>query len=84
MREDRAFPDREARRRTRQLSELADLASQTIGIPRRQALRLADRYLGDPDGGASFLVWLARPAPSAAASLDRLATRPLTHPTIDP
>jgi hypothetical protein len=49
--------------------ELADLASQTMGIPRRQAIRLADRYLTDPQSEASFLVWLARPAPSTAASL---------------
>jgi len=56
---------------------LADLASQTMGIPRRQALRLADRYLGDPRREESFLVWLARPAPSAAASLDPSLDVPL-------
>jgi len=83
MREHRAS-NGEAHPRARERQELADLASQTFGIPRRQALRLADRYLGDPQRGASFLVWLARPAPSAAASLDRLPTGLLTHPTVDP
>lgn len=64
--------------------ELADLASQTMGIPRRQALRLADRYLDDDHGGTSFLVWLAQPVPSAAASLDPFSTASLTYPTVDP
>jgi hypothetical protein len=68
--------DRAARREACERQELADLASQTMGIPRRQALRLADRYLGDPDGQASFLVWLARPAPSAQL-LSTPPSRPL-------
>jgi hypothetical protein len=38
--------------------DLADLASQTMGIPRRQALRLADRYLRQPDAPTSFLAWI--------------------------
>jgi len=75
MSDDRGV-DRAARREACERQELAELASQTMGIPRRQALRLADRYLGDPHGQANFLVWLARPAPSAQL-LSTPPSRPL-------
>jgi hypothetical protein len=48
-------------------NHLAELASQTLGIPGRQAQRLAKRYLrrhstaGRP---TSFLTWICEPTPS--------------------
>jgi hypothetical protein len=63
--------ERGSRRESCERQELADLASQTMGIPRRQALRLADRYLAVPRGETSFLVWLAQPR------LPRSLSRPL-------
>ena len=64
----------------RERQDLADLASQTMGIPRRQALRLADRYLLQPGGRTSFLAWIARPA-AEHRNASRFA---LTHPVVAP
>jgi hypothetical protein len=44
--------------------DLAELASQTLGIPGRQAERLARRYLrrqSTPGRPTSFLTWICEP-----------------------
>jgi hypothetical protein len=47
--------------------DLADLASQTFGIPGRLALQLADRYLqlSTAHEGGAFLAWIGGGGASA-------------------
>jgi hypothetical protein len=48
-------------------NHLAELASQTLGIPGRQAQRLAERYLRTHSTAGrrtSFLTWICEPTPS--------------------
>jgi hypothetical protein len=46
----------------RERQDLAELASQALGIPRALALRLAERYLSAGGPKAGFLAWIGRPA----------------------
>jgi hypothetical protein len=56
---------RPSQRQTLDHNHLAEVASQTLGIPGRQAQRLAERYLrrhskvGPP---TSFLTWICEPS----------------------
>jgi len=59
MREGWSLDDGTESARRRQ--DLADLASQTMGIPRRQALLLTNRHLRQPEAGTSFLAWIGFP-----------------------
>jgi hypothetical protein len=84
MREGWSLDDGTETARRRQ--DLADLASETLGIPRRRALFLADRYLRQSEAGTSFLAWIGLPVAqhrnASPRSLDASLGRALAFPCL--